>query len=507
MLMHATRLFADSQRTTTKDILRSLWTKLRVRDPLWGILSGSVAAIFTAPVYCGLHNAWKSAHNYLEANAPHFRAPVAGALIAVLALLMPRLLRKTECIYHSWKTGLVRGSIFIWALATFFYWMTRRYVVVFIAIGVAFELLASARERHRKSKMYSSSQISTWIPRSKANLSTIEFDKPIKSWEQDAIGRQKFVETVLTRVLVECEPAIGITAEFGEGKSSVLHLIQQSIELGNQAIAVPFRSWLPGNEETFLESLFATATVAIEGKYFIPSFRSVFKKYGRAVLGVVPKNWVFARELLTGVDSQPKQIEELTNLFSRLPVRVVFLLDEIDRMHLEELTVLLKILRGAPELTNVSYVCAFSKEAVIKLLSANDPQFGSYYLEKFFPVQLNLPRIDGDLREYLFSARLSGLLESEDVFQADGEKKNFKDAVDSLWFGALEDRLTNFRAIGQLLRGFQVSLHVLKSEVDTFDLLVIESVRILLPSTYDFIFQKWRILPPCSRRYREVEQN
>ena len=124
----------------------------------------------------------------------------------------------------------------------------------------------------------------------------------------------------------------------------------------------------------------------------------------------MPKSWTLIREVLPS-DSQASQIDELTHLFSRLPMRVVFLLDEIDRMHEEELSVLLKILRGAPELSNVSYICAFNKEALAKLISAEDPQFGCRYLDKFFPFQLQLPRIDEDLRECLFSDRLSDLLE------------------------------------------------------------------------------------------------
>jgi hypothetical protein len=289
---------------------------------------------------------------------------------------------------------------------------------------------------------------------------------------------------------VDGEPAVGISADFGEGKSSVLHLIQASIECGGKAIVVPFRTWLPGSEDTFIESLFGTATAAIRRKYFLPSWRSVFKKYGRIVLGVAPRSWEFLEHLLPS-DTQSRQIEELTRLFSRLPVRVVFLLDEIDRMHEEELTVLLKILRGAPEITNVSYICAFSKDALAKLISP-DLQFGSRYLDKFFPVQLPLPRIDADLRERLFSGRLSDTLESEKVFLSEGARKKFEEARGSLWFGALKDRLANFRAMGQLLRGFHNSLHVLKEEVNVFDLLVIECVRMLLPSTYEFIYQNGR---------------
>ena len=46
--------------------------------------------------------------------------------------------------------------------------------------------------------------------------------------------------------------------------------------------------------------------------------------------------------------------------------------------------------------------------------------------------------------------------------------------------------------MGQLLRGLHNSLHVLKNEVNVFDLLVIECVRMLLPSTYEFVYQNGR---------------
>jgi hypothetical protein len=44
------------------------------------------------------------------------------------------------------------------------------------------------------------------------------------------------------------------------------------------------------------------------------------------VLGVVPRSWSFLTDLLPS-DSQFSQMEELVKLVSKLPVRVVFLLD------------------------------------------------------------------------------------------------------------------------------------------------------------------------------------
>ena len=384
---------------------------------------------------------------------------------------------------------MIRGVSLIWALSTFSFWVKRDHWSLFLAVGAVFQILTEVAEGRRKPQQCTAKEIAEWVPRSsRSSVSAIAFDKPIEGWGQDAVGRQDFVETVLARVLIDCEPAIGITADFGEGKSSVLHLIRDSIERGGKVIAVPFRTWLPGSEEAFVDSLFGSATAAVRAKFFLPAWQSTLRRYSRVVLGVVPRSWSFLTNLLPP-DSQFSQIEELAKLVSKLPVRVVFLLDEIDRMHGEELTVLLKVLRGAPELSNVSYICAFSKDAVARVVSPKDVIFGLRYLEKFFPVQLQLPAIDEDLREYLFSDRIDAILQREGALKASDSRKEFDDARKGLWHRVIKRRITNFRLLGQILRAFDSSFHVLGREVSAFDLLVIECVRLLLPGTYEFVYQ------------------
>lgn len=468
--------------------MRLLWAKLRLQDPLSGILYGSFAAVIFPYLRDWFDKIWAVVFESAESKAANLDKPLLVASFALLLLIIPKFWKKSLCLFRSWRAGIIRGSVSIWMLTTFLYWVTRRHALILISFSVCVEILIYINAKYSNVEVVSLAQMGDWIPQAKSDSTSIEFDKPIEGWEEDAIGRQDFVRTILTRVLIYNEPAIGVTADFGEGKSSVLHLIEKSIRRGQKAIAVPFRAWLPSTEETFLDSLFNTANIAIRERYFLPTWRSIFRKYRRVVLGVAPKSWEFIGDLLPA-DSQSKQIEELTTLFSKLPVRVVFLLDEIDRMHLEELNALLKVLRGAPELKNVSYVCAFNKEALSRLISATNMQFGCQYLDKFFPVQVELPRIDGEIRECLFSDRLFDILDAEKIFQTEVAKQGFAKAERSLWYDALHSRLTNFRIIGQVLRGFESSLRVVKEEVNAFDLLIIECVRLLLPTTYQFVYQ------------------
>jgi hypothetical protein len=472
--------------------LQALSPKSLVREFAWGVLGGSIAAALFLASRTWIANSLWPIFGDISARIPNFRALAIVAVLAILTLIVPSFLHELKCLFRSWRAGLVRGTSLVWAVATLIYWTERDHLLFCIVAGLAFHACTEIIRMRCKPEQYSSTEIASWVPRvSGSNLSEISFDRPIEKWEQDAIGRREFVETILNHVLVDSEPALGITADFGEGKSSTLHLVRVSIEQGGKAIAVPFRTWLPGNETTFVESLFATAMGAIRERYFLPPWRSTFKSYGRVVLGVLPKSWGFLSDFLSA-DSQSTQIKEMTDLFCLLPIRVVFLLDEIDRMHEEELRVLLKILRGAPELTNVCYICAFSKEALARVLSPSDPEFGSRYLDKFFPVQLQLPRTDDDLRESLFSARLSAVFEEEGLLTSDAPKKRFDELRSDLWYDALDKQLTNIRAMGQFIRGFQSSLHVSKGEVNTYDLLVIEAVRQLLPATYRFVYENGR---------------
>src|ERR1700730_7160217 len=98
------------------------------------------------------------------------------------------------------------------------------------------------------------------------------------------------------------------------------------------------------------------------------------------------------------------------------------------------------------------------------------------------------PRIDDDLRESLFSTRLAAVVEEESLLASDAAKKSFDELRTDLWYDALDNQLTNIRVIRHFVRGFQSSLHVSKSEVNTYDLLVIEAVRLLLPTTFRFVY-------------------
>lgn len=414
------------------------------------------------------------------------------AVIAACVLIGILLGGSAVAFMRSLGRGIIHGASGMWAVITFVICtgVSRFDTGELLAVGAIFHTgLQVRRWRYGNiSRTYSSEEIARWTAtKNETKGSEIDFDNPITTWGQDIVGRRSFVEAVLTRLLIEQEPVVAITGPFGEGKSSAVNLLEIGARQSRRIIVIPFRSWLPGNDSAFAEALFQTADAEIRKTYFIPRLQMHLARYARLIAGTLPSgNWL-AQLLSSGI--QPVRIQELCDNIRRIPRDVLFLLDEVDRMQPGELLVLLKVIRGLPEIPNLHYVCAFNPEALAKLVSPTNAVYGNEYLEKFFPVQLALPRIDEELRESLFAAGTRELIKKYQPELPPELEKSFNEDFDSLWPQTLKRHLTNIRDLGRVLRPFGVALAVVGAELNPFDLLVIEVVRLLIPVVHEFVYR------------------
>jgi hypothetical protein len=115
-------------------------------------------------------------------------------------------------------------------------------------------------------------------------------------------------------------------------------------------------------------------------------------------------------------------------------------------MQKEELLVLLKILRGAPTLPNVTFVCAFSEEEVEKIAGKS-----TEYLEKFFPVSVNLSPPPPEMVGRCWQIELRQRLGEQKWFRDNQDEANFTNQLAELWTDTLQRVCTNLRKAGLLL--------------------------------------------------------
>jgi KAP family P-loop domain len=306
-------------------------------------------------------------------------------------------------------------------------------------------------------------------------------DDPIMEWSQDIIGRASVVELLVERIFVHHTPIVALNGGLGDGKSSVLRLLRRS--LAGQAITVSFSTWLPGSEETLAVDLFRDIATECRRMFYIPQLRKRAIAYARTITGSV-SYLAGLREILPA-QSQQQEIEELRDTLAHVPVPIVVLLDEIDRMQREELVVLLKILRGASSIPNVTFICAFSDEEITKLLSG-DATLSYGYLEKFFPVSVNLAAPEPSMIGRLLQAQIKAAARQGNWFLGTNEK-TFGELLERMWQESLSRICTNLRKTSLLLNDLSASGRIIGREVNTLDLVGIETIRRFSPKIYQLV--------------------
>jgi predicted KAP-like P-loop ATPase len=478
-----------------------------IRGVLLGVLLGATAALFLR-----ILDTATGGRTY----SPSFPAtlmtiPLFWALVLVIAgtallLTANRLGSLAGRTYRSWTAGVVTGIIPVWFLVTLLFFVgtaqgNKWRLVVLIGAGVL-PIIGGVFWHYR---VQHSICVPVVIPANstselKLGSKSVEFDLPIRDWAEDCLNRGSFIESVANLILRQYAPVVAIVGSFGDGKTSFLNLLHTTLSSRNDLVVVNFNSWLPGDQATLASSLFATIAGQVQSKYLIPGLTKELRHFARMLAGTVPKVGATLKQYVEEI-SQTEQLSTLKRLLERIPIRVVVLVDEVDRMDSEELHLLLKAIRGVVDLPRITYVCAFDRKTVTRLISADDPEYGQRYLEKFFPVQRTLPRIDQELLARLFDSKLDAICQRFGLLHNDAEKKEFDDDLLPLWHRSIKRYLSNFRRMNLFFNSLEMALEPIHAEVHLYDMLVLQIVKMLSEDAYQFIYDNgslfyhsgWRI--------------
>jgi hypothetical protein len=423
--------------------------------------------------------------------------------VGVLLLVTGSIWRSMKRWYRSWTVGLVTGTTPIAALvAALILGISGssrfHHPLVYILLGFGYIAATIAVSVATSTEISPATVMQTLnIPRDQlatmrsnvleddSFVSVLENPNPITEWSADWIGRAPFAERVLQRVIVGREPIVAISGGFGEGKSSLLHLLAIALRPLPSIIPVPFSSLLPGDENTLVASLMSSITLAIRERYIVPELRKTFVRYARTIVGALPKVGDSLKDLL----KQPSQSEEIAGLkalLRRIPVQVVVLLDEIDRLQEDELRTVFKLLRGISDLPRICYICAFNKDSLAQIAK------GYEYLEKFFPVELPLPKIDEETLRNLFLIRLNALRRQFADSSPDADKQ-FNETWEMLWLAAGKQYFSNLRRLSTYFKNLESEAQTIAEEVNFFDMSVLEAVRQVSPAAFEFIYSHGKL--------------
>jgi len=330
-------------------------------------------------------------------------------------------------------------------------------------------------------------------------------DRPINTQQEDRFQRNQFAKRIADICVNNKYPSslvIGIYGKWGEGKTSVINMSQT--EIGEKAVTINFNPWLFQDQGHLLKAFFSAIGNAVG--------RNLLSKKARALKLMseyAEEIGAFADFIHSGTGSLIKGSKKIAGLLlkdslSDLKKRVddliietdsnfVIFVDDIDRLDKQEIQVLFKMIKLVGDFPRTSYILAFDDEMVASALApiygGEGPAAGFAFLEKIIQIPLNLPQATSSALQKYTIELLNNCLQYLDYNLSEEDKNSFL----GNFLNNILPAINNPRISVRLVNAIGFSLPLLKGEVNTSDLFIIECIKTIYPSLYHFI----RTSPEC----------
>ena len=298
---------------------------------------------------------------------------------------------------------------------------------------------------------------------------------------------QVYADEIINRVLATNikgqSYAIGVTGEWGVGKTTFLDELEKKI--GKRAEVVKFNPWMCSTPEQVTHDFFASLRHQLSEKYSTLS-RSI-REYAKYVssLSLEPSTAIKVDlSLPNNKESLFERKRILSEKFSRLPLPVVVVIDDVDRLEREEVFEVLRLIRNTADLSNMIYLVAYDKEYVTSVLKDKEIKDATAYLEKIFQVEVHLPKVEDQLLWNLLYKDIAEQLSSvfaDKLFEL--LKSDEKELVLTI--------LDNYRRVKRFARIYSLAISYLRKqvpgEVKQMDVFWLELLQVYDKKTYDVL--------------------
>ena len=234
-----------------------------------------------------------------------------------------------------------------------------------------------------------------------SNFSLI-YETPIVKEEEDSYKRRQYAEILAQKVNdnfhKEGSFVIGITGNWGSGKTSFLNLIK--LKLGhpdvdnrdagaatdtNSGVNVifEFKPWLSSSANNIITDFFAQLSNEVSG--YIPNFTNQLTKYVDALSDLTTIEPVFNigfKVVRRGLsESTVNQYDKIKKILEKSKLKTLIFVDDTDRLSEEEILELFRLVRNTANFPYLQFVIAYDRDYLIKTLKVANPE---KYMEKIF---------------------------------------------------------------------------------------------------------------------------
>lgn len=312
------------------------------------------------------------------------------------------------------------------------------------------------------------------------NLQTpiLVFEKDV---EYDLLSREGIINQ-LYRSIAACKFdsafVIGLEGGWGSGKTTIFNNAKAKLRKNKDIIIIDkFDPWMYGTQDALLVAMYDNILRETGVKYNIYHERRMIKSFRNMIVdnynaGGIIQSLFFPQ--YGDYEETNEIIERLRKYMERLNKRIVFFIDNMDRVEGDKIIFLLRLIGTVFDLPNIIYVLSYDRSRLNDILG-DTIKINPKYIEKIINQEIKVPLPQNEKLKEVYDACIKNILKSYEV----NELSEF-----DILIKIILDNVKNLRMFKRMINSAFVSTFFQDNILYKRDLLGMEVIRFLQPKLY-----------------------
>lgn len=287
---------------------------------------------------------------------------------------------------------------------------------------------------------------------------------------------------------------IGVEGKWGSGKTTLIRNVLKQINDDNVIVIDEFEPWVSDNKNALLQNLLTKILTNLHLDIPNKEISNVINLIIELVLGKasVP---IFSMLGEDGRGESAEQIlSEINNVLEQRNTRIIFVIDNLDRLLADNILLILNIVQNVLKLSNLVVILSYDREELEN--NFNQLRIGSGYLDKLVQKKVVIPLIDYTTLLDIYDSTIQAI--------ADGMNIDYDHSKVSEFLSIIAQNNVDLREFKRFLNSVLLPIFNRRINKSLLDMLVIEFIRFSNLELYNAVYLNARYFISTDRELIEA---